>query len=75
MSHEPTHQPERAITGNCPACGRLCIVFNNHESWPLVECACAWHGPTTSLLNHARAERLMPWQMDEARSAFERTRS
>lgn len=66
MTREPTHQPERVIAGNCPACGRLCVVFNNHESWPLVDCTCGWSGPTTSVLNHTRLDRLMPWQMDHA---------
>lgn len=34
-AEEPTHQPERVIAGNCPDCGRVVVVFNNRETWPL----------------------------------------
>lgn len=54
---EPTHQPARAIAGHCPVCLRLCIVFNNHEVWPLVVCECGWKGGTDQVGNRTRYER------------------
>lgn len=52
-----TLQPERVLVGNCPECDRVCVVFNNHEGWPLVACSCNWRGTTTELANRARRER------------------
>lgn len=54
---QPTHQPERVVAGNCPDCGRVCVVFNNHEVWPLVVCCCGWTGATTDVRRHTRLER------------------
>lgn len=56
MAEQPTHQPERAIAGHCPACGAVTIVFNNHEVWPLVNCKCGWAGGTGSVVNRTRLE-------------------
>lgn len=54
---EPTHQPERAIIGHCPRCQRVVIIFNNHEVWSYVRCACGWHGDTSAIANRERYER------------------
>lgn len=51
-----TLQPQRVLIGTCPYCGRVCVVLNNHGSWPLVECECGWTGATTRLANRARRE-------------------
>lgn len=59
---EPTHQPDRVLTGRCPECRRVVVVFNNHESWPLVECRCGWTGATTQVDARHRLDRLMPWE-------------
>lgn len=57
LMEEPTHQPARVIAGHCPSCGEVVVVFNNHETWPLVQCRCGWQGATTSVYNRIRLER------------------
>ena len=39
-----TLQPGRFAAGNCPTCGRVVLVLNNGESWPLIACKCGWRG-------------------------------
>lgn len=53
---QPTHQPQRVIAGHCPTCRSVVVVFNNFETWPLVECRCGWAGGTTEIDNHTRLE-------------------
>lgn len=52
-----TRQPSRALVGHCPACGRVCIVENDYESWPLVTCKCGETMGTTALANARVLER------------------
>lgn len=54
---DQTLQPERALVGHCPECGRVCVVVNNHGGWPLVKCSCGWVDGTTALVNRARRDR------------------
>jgi hypothetical protein len=56
VSEQPTHQPERVISGHCPDCRRVAVVFNNHEAWPAVRCVCGWAGATTGLDHLVRLE-------------------
>lgn len=51
-----TWSAERVIVGNCPDCTAPLVVFNDHESWPLVACKCGWRGATTEF-DSARYER------------------
>lgn len=60
---EPTHQPARVIAGNCPECGRLCVLFNNHEVWSLFRCSCGWVGATGEVVDYVRRDAKMPWEM------------
>ena len=53
---EPTHQPARVIAGHCPECDAPCVVFNNYEVWPLVECRCGWAGGTLDLADRVRID-------------------
>lgn len=55
-------QPERVIVGNCPACGRLLVIPNNHEVWPPARCQCGWVDGTSGLEHYHRQERLMEWE-------------
>lgn len=57
LSLDATLQPDRVLVGNCPQCGRVCVILNNHGSWPLVHCTCDWTDATTALANRARRER------------------
>lgn len=50
-------QPARVIIGHCPECGKVLIVTNNYEVWPLVECHCGWISDTQAIKNRARYER------------------
>lgn len=52
-----TRQPERVLVGHCPECGRVVVVENHHESWPLVTCACGWRDGTTAIRNGRLYER------------------
>jgi len=44
-------QPSRMLVGFCPAhdCDRIIAVTNHGETWPLLTCACGWHGGTNAL--------------------------
>ena len=57
--HHPnanTYTAERVLVGNCPECGRVCVVFNDRETWPVVACPCGWRADTLSLDNRHRIE-------------------
>lgn len=57
MRDEPTHQPSRVLTGHCPECRRVVVLFNNYEVWPLIKCECGWRGATDRIDNSTRLER------------------
>ena len=57
MGGHVIRQPSRVIVGHCPRCGRVIVVENNYEIWPLVICACDWSGMTTEVARRARYER------------------
>lgn len=42
-----TYSASRVLAGHCPECGKVLVVFNDGESWPLVACSCGWRGATT----------------------------
>jgi hypothetical protein len=51
-----TYSAERVLICHCPDCAAVLVVFNDHESWPLVACACGWQGDTLSVDHHTRFE-------------------
>ena len=51
-----TRQPERVLLGHCPVCGRVVVVENHHEVWPLVNCRCGWDGATDEIADYVRYE-------------------
>lgn len=51
------YQPARVIVGNCPNCGRVVCVHNDHEVWAYVDCECGAKYPTTLIVNPTRVER------------------
>lgn len=57
MAEQETLQAERVVAGNCPTCGRVVIIPNNYEVWPLVKCSCGAIFPTTAISNRVRVER------------------
>jgi hypothetical protein len=56
MAEQQTHQPARVICGHCPRCALVVVVFNNHEAWPAIRCACGWQGGTTEIEHKVRLE-------------------
>lgn len=46
-----TRSAERVIVGHCPECDAVLVVFNDHESWPLVGCKCGWTGATAEFVS------------------------
>lgn len=52
-----TYSAERVIVGHCPECNAVLVVFNDHESWPLVACACGWRGATSEVAGYMRRTR------------------
>lgn len=57
MHSSDTHTATRVVVGHCPDCGRVVVVFNNLESWPLAVCSCGWHGAMTEIHNATRYEQ------------------
>lgn len=65
MTPDQVFQPGRAaIVGHCPnpECtgalgGRVIVVLNDGGTWPLVECACGWQGPTDEIVNRVRMDQ------------------
>jgi hypothetical protein len=51
-----TYTAARVLVGHCPDCKNVLVVFNDHESWPLVGCQCGWQGDTLSLDTRTRYE-------------------
>lgn len=63
MPEEAILQPQRVVVGNCPECGRLFVIPNNHETWPPARCSCGWVDGLDGLIHRHRQERIMPWDM------------
>lgn len=57
MEDQRVYQPARLIVGWCPECGRLVVIHNDHEVWPLAKCDCGWVSGTGGLVDQARFER------------------